>query len=139
MLPQATKNPRITSDIHSPPIMTCLDDLRPPIPSITIPARGNVKGSHGRRLSARRWRLFTPPLLFGPVVLIVSVTACGDAAPCAIELKEQVTVASGRLLQAKVTGVVNVDPLFAVTLKAEVVDSPERTVAGVVGADKVKF
>jgi hypothetical protein len=69
----------------------------------------------------------------------VTVTACGDVAPCAIELNEQLTVASGRPLQAKVTGVVNVDPLLAVTLKVEVVDIPESTVAGVVGADKVKF
>lgn len=69
----------------------------------------------------------------------MTVTGCGDVAPCAIELKEQLTVASGKPLQAKVTALVNVDPLFAVTLKVEVVDSPESTVAGVVGADKVKF
>jgi hypothetical protein len=106
---------------------------------MAMPARGNDSGSHGERLSARRRSFLTPPAVFGPVVLIVTVTACGDVAPCAIELNEQLTVASGRPLQAKVTGVVNVDPLLAVTLKVEVVDIPESTVAGVVGADKVKF
>lgn len=139
LLPQATSSPRSTSTMQSAPIMTCFDILRPPKPTMTIPASGNVRGSHGIRLSARRLSLFAPPLLFGPVVLIVSVTGCGEGKPAAIELKEQVTVASGSPLQAKVTALVNVVPLVAVTLKVEVAVSPESTVAGVVGVDNAKF
>jgi hypothetical protein len=41
-------------------------------------------------------------------------------------------------LQAKVTGETKVDPLVAVTLKVDVVDSPARGAGGVVGVDNVK-
>jgi hypothetical protein len=67
------------------------------------------------------------------------VTVTGVApAPRAIcvGLKLQLTVAS-RLLQAKVTAAANVPPP-GVTVKVEVVDSPESTDAGVEGVDKVK-
>jgi hypothetical protein len=79
-------------------------------------------------------------LVLGPVVVMVTVTVVA-AAPAAIcvGLKAQLTVASGRPLQAKVTASVNVPPP-GVTLKVEVVDSPESTGVGVgvVGVDKVK-
>jgi hypothetical protein len=139
LVPQATRSPISMRDAQSATIMPYLDTLRPAKPAITMPASGSDSGSHGERLSALRRSFLTAPAVFGPVVLMVTVTGCGDVAPWAIELKEQLTVASGRPLQAKVMALVNVDPLFAVTLKVEVVDSPENTVAGVVGADKVKF
>jgi len=65
----------------------------------------------------------------------------GDVSPWATELKAQVTVASGRPLQAKVTALANVLPSAEVTLKVEVADSPAATGegAGVVGVDRVKF
>jgi hypothetical protein len=70
---------------------------------------------------------------------MVRVTVWTPVAPAAIcvGLKPQLTVASGRPLQAKVTASANVPPP-GVTLKVEVVDSPESTGAGVVGVDRVK-
>ena len=67
----------------------------------------------------------------------MTVTVWTPVAPAAIcvGLKPQLTV--GRLLQAKVTASANVPPP-GVTLKVEVVDSPESTGAGVVGVDRVK-
>jgi hypothetical protein len=75
--------------------------------------------------------------VLGPVVEIVSVTVCGVETPLDIVgLKEQLTVASGRPLQAKVIGKVVVP--VGVTVKVEVVDCPESAGAGVVGVDKAK-
>jgi hypothetical protein len=76
---------------------------------------------------------------FGPVVVIVRVTVLGDEAPWAIVLKAQLTVVSGRPLQAKVTASVKVvAPPVAVTVNMDVVACPESAVVGVVGLDKVK-
>src|SRR5260370_39493367 len=61
----------------------------------------------------------------------------GGAAGILAGLKVQPTVASGRLLQAKVMGTVVV-PLVGVTLKVEVADCPESAVAGVGGVVMVK-
>ena len=72
------------------------------------------------------------------MVVKVTVTVWGDEAPWAIVLKPQVIVASGRPLQAKVTGAANlVAPPVAVTIKVDVVDSPAGADAGVVGVDKL--
>lgn len=76
---------------------------------------------------------------FGPMVEMVRVTVWGDEAPWAIVLKAQLTVVSGRPLQAKVTASVKVVwPPVAVTVNVEVVACPESAVLGVVGVDKVK-
>lgn len=106
---------------------------------MTRPESGNASGSHGERLSAR-WRSLALPaeFVFGPVVVIVTVTVWGDEAPWAIALKPQVMVVSGRPLQAKVTASANVvAPPVAVTIKVDVVASPASTGTGVVGVDKV--
>jgi hypothetical protein len=71
--------------------------------------------------------------------LMVRVTVCGDVAPWAIELNPHVTVASGRPLQAKVTGAANVvAPPVAVTTNVDVVASPAGAGAGVVGVLTLK-
>jgi hypothetical protein len=72
---------------------------------------------------------------------MVTVTCWGDLAPWAIELKPQLTVASGKPLHANVTALTKVVPLLAVTLKVELVAVPEGTVEGlgVVGVDSTKF
>src|SRR5713226_7618659 len=138
LLPQATKNPRSTSETHRPAIAECLDIFRPAKPTMTIPASGNVNGSHGERFSALRCWGFTVPG-FGPAVVMVRVTVWGPVAPAAIAGAEQVIVASGRPLQAKVTLAANVAaPPVGVTVKVEVVDCPESAVAGVVGVVMVK-
>jgi hypothetical protein len=70
---------------------------------------------------------------------MVRVTVWGDGAPDPTVLKAHVTVA-GKLLHAKVTGLVNVAPLLAVTTKVEVVVSPAGAGAGVLGwVVKLKF
>jgi hypothetical protein len=64
---------------------------------------------------------------FGPAVAMVRVTVWGPVAPAAIAGAEQVTVASGRLLQTKVMGTVVVP--VGVTVKVEdVVLCPESSV-----------
>src|SRR5580658_1721311 len=110
-----------TSETHRPAIAECFDILRPAKPTMTMPASGNVSGSHGERLSALRGRLPPWTLGLGPLVEMVRVTVWGPVAPVAIGLAEQVTVASGRPLQAKVTAEANVPPV-GVTLKVEVVN-----------------
>jgi hypothetical protein len=138
LLPQATRSPRTARDTQRPAIAECLDIFRPAKPTMTMPASGNVNGSHGERFSALGcWGLTVPE--FGPAVLMVRVTVWGDVAPWAIVLKAQLTVVSRRPLQAKVTAAAKVvAPPVAVTVKVEVVDCPESAVAGVVGVDKVK-
>src|ERR1700675_580627 len=126
LLPQATKNPRSTSDTQRPAIAECLDIFRPAKPTMTMPASGNVNGSHGERLSALRCWGFTMPE-FGPLVPMVRVTVWSPVAPAAIAGAEQVTVASGRPLQTKVMGTVVVP--VGVTVKVEdIVLCPESSV-----------
>jgi hypothetical protein len=73
LLPQATKNPSSTSETHRPAMAECFDIFRPAKPTMTMPASGNVNGSHGERLSALCcWGLAVPG--FGPVVVMVRVT-----------------------------------------------------------------
>ena len=102
---------------------------------MTMPANGSVNGSHGERLSALRF--WDDGGLFGPEVAIVRMTCGTPDAPTAIGLALHVTVVSGSPLQAKLMGNV-VGPLVGVTVKVAVVVCPESTVAGVVGADRVK-
>ena len=82
-----------------------------------MPASGSVTGNHGERLSAR-CDLVVPVPGFGPIVVIVNDTGVAPA-PVAIcaGLNAQVTVASGKLEQAKVTGVVKVAPPTGVAVK----------------------
>ena len=82
-----------------------------------MPAIGNVRGSHGERLSAR-CDLLVPVPEFGPAVVIVTDTGVAPvpAAICA-GLNAQVTVASGRFEQPKVTAVVNVPLPTGVAVK----------------------
>jgi hypothetical protein len=138
LLPQATRRPMSASDTHRPAIAEYLNILRPINPIMTMPASGNVRGSHGERLSAKGLPFLVPPILLGPLVVMVRVTCCGDEAPWAIELKPQLTVASGKPLQAKVTAAVNAKLPAVATLKVEVVVSPAGTDAGGVGVDRVK-
>lgn len=121
-------------------IMESFERFRPAMPTITTPASGRVIGSHGRRLSARRCCcFFTLPAVFGPDVVMVRVTCCGDVAPWAIVLKPQVIVASGRLLHLKVTASAKVvAPPVAVTVKVEEVAIPAGAGAGVEGVVTVK-
>ena len=138
LLPQAMRNPASTSIRHIPATVAPLDILRLAKPTMTMPASGNVNGSHGERFSALRCWGFTVPE-FGPEVAIVRVTVWGDVAPWATVLKAQLTVVSGRLLQAKVTAAAKVvAPPVAVTVKVDLADCPESAGAGVVGVDKVK-
>jgi hypothetical protein len=76
--------------------------------------------------------------VLGPVVEIVSVTVCTPVVPVAIcvGLKAQLTVASGRPLQAKVIGKVVVP--VGVTVKVVMVDWPAAAGAGAVGVVTVK-
>jgi len=82
-----------------------------------------------------------PPVLFGPVVLMAKVTVCGDEAPAAMVLKllqPTPTIPAGRL-QAKVTALTKVEPLVAVIVKPDWVDSPASAGPGVVSMfEKVK-
>jgi hypothetical protein len=140
--PHAIRSPIATRETHRPTIAKRFDIFfLPAKPSITTPASGRESGSQGERLSALRRSLSTPPLVFGPVVWMVTVTCWGDLAPWAIELKPQLTVASGKPLHANVTALTKVVPLLAVTLKVELVAVPEGTVEGlgVVGVDSTKF
>jgi hypothetical protein len=139
LLPQAMRNPASTSIRHIPVTVAPLDILRRAKPTKTMPASGNVNGSHGERLSALRcWGVTTPE--FGPLVLMVRVSLVAlEPARIGFVLKLQVTVASGRPLQARVTLAANVAaPPVGVTVKVEVADCPESAVAGVVGVDMLK-
>ena len=89
-------------------------------------------------MSALRWTLIADALALGPEVVKVTVTACAPVVPAAIcvGLNAQVTVASGKPPQAKVTASTNFPPT-GVRVKVDVVDSPAGAGAGVVGGDKV--
>jgi hypothetical protein len=139
--PQASSKPRSASETKRLATMEYLDRLRPAMPTMTTPASGRVIGSQGMRLSAWRCCFLTPPFGFGPVVVMVRVSVTGLAVPAGIGFSEklQVTVASGRPLQTKLTAAAKVvTPVpVAVTVKVEVVDCPESTVPGLLGFDKV--
>lgn len=143
LLPQATSNPRSTSDAQRATIAEYLDVFRPANPAKTMPASGNAKGSNGERLSARRRRFLFPPLVLGPAVLMVTVAVAGDVVVAVIVGMLQVTptIPAGRL-QAKVTGLVKVAaPASAVTVKVDVAGSPASTGDGeaAVGLPTAKF
>src|ERR1017187_752107 len=106
LLPQATRNPASTSAKKRLPTIEYFNRLRPAKPARTIPAKGRVIGNHGSRFSARRrcCLLGLPVFEFGPLVVIVTVSVTGLGVPAVIAgPKLQVTVVSGRPLQAKVT------------------------------------
>lgn len=81
LLPQAIRNPAKTNATQSPATIEYFERLRPAKPSMTTPASGRVIGSRGRRLSARRRCCFLALSPFGPLVLMVRVTVCGEDAP----------------------------------------------------------
>jgi hypothetical protein len=110
-----------------------LDFFRPARPNTTTPAIGNVNGSHGERLTARR-RNCVPVPEFGPVVVIVIETVVADA-PAAIDvgLKTQLMLVSvvsvGEKEQPNVTALEKVDADVGVArnVYARVV-CPDKTV-----------
>lgn len=126
--PQATMNPRTTSEKDKRAIADCFDTLLPAFPrirpSMTKPAMGRVNGSHGERLSARR-RSCDPVPVFGPAVVMVIVTVVpdGEDVPAAIDagVKAQLVFVSvgsaGIKVHPKVTGPAKVAPLVGVARK----------------------
>ncbi len=84
------------------------------MPIINTPASGNVKGSHGPRLSARRG--LTVPVL-GPVVVMVNITVVAGS-PAWICLSKPQAVRAGFVLpQETVTSLVNVPDPTGVAVK----------------------
>jgi hypothetical protein len=71
-------NPTSTSAKHMSAIAVRFDTFLPAFPrispSITTPAMGSVRGSHGERLAARRRRTSDPVPVFGPAVVMVIET-----------------------------------------------------------------
>src|SRR5271166_5704516 len=77
--PQATSKPNSISDTQRLATAECFHIFRPARPATTMPASGNVNGSHGERFSARRWMLRTFPIpVLGPEVFMISVTVAAD-------------------------------------------------------------
>jgi hypothetical protein len=126
--PQATMNPRTTSEKDKRAIADCFDTFLPAFPrsrpNMTTPAMGRVNGSHGGRLSAPR-RNSDPVPVFGPAVVMVIVTGVpvGEDVPAAIDVGVNtqlvfVSVGSaGVKLQPNVTAPAKEAPLVGLARK----------------------
>jgi hypothetical protein len=95
LLPQAINRLINPSAKHRPTMAEYLETLRPVSPTITTPAIGNVNGSQGKRLSARWCGCTFAAPVFGPEVVMVSVTGVDPLVPgIDAGLKMQLVVAS---------------------------------------------
>jgi len=105
LLPQAIRKPSSPTARHMPTTVEYLETFFPAKFTATKPAIGSVKGSHGRRLSARR----LAPLTFGPEVVMVNVTGVDPFVPgidvtVVPEIWKRQAVVASRPEQASVTG-----------------------------------